>query len=138
MRILVVEDEQDLNRILAKTLKAEGYSVDSCFDGVEALDYLKGAEYDAVVLDVMMPKVDGFEVCRRIREVDENVPVLFLSARDGIIDKRIGFSFGGEEYLDGAISIAVYVRKIREKIEENPAKPAYLKTVWGVGYSFEA
>ena len=55
MRILVVEDEQDLNRILAKTLKAEGYSVDSCFDGVEALDYLKGAEYDAVVLDVMMP-----------------------------------------------------------------------------------
>ena len=54
---------------------------------------------DVVVLDVMMPKVDGFEVCRRIREVDENVPVLFLSARDGIIDKRIGFSFGGDDYL---------------------------------------
>ena len=54
MRILVVEDEQDLNRILAKTLTAEGYSVDACFDGMEALDYLEGAEYDAVVLDVMM------------------------------------------------------------------------------------
>ena len=54
MRILVVEDEQDLNRILAKTLTAEGYSVDACFDGVEALDYLEGAEYDAIVLDVMM------------------------------------------------------------------------------------
>ena len=58
MRILVVEDEQDLNRILAKTLTAEGYSVDACFDGVEALDYLEGAEYDAVVLDVMMPRMD--------------------------------------------------------------------------------
>ena len=59
MRILVVEDEQDLNRILAKTLTAEGYSVDTCFDGVEALDYLEGAEYDAIVLDVMMPRMDG-------------------------------------------------------------------------------
>lgn len=69
-----------------------------------ALGDLAGAVFqrewpDVVVLDVMMPKVDGFEVCRRIREVDENVPVLFLSARDGIIDKRIGFSFGGDDYL---------------------------------------
>ena len=60
MRILVVEDEQDLNRILAKTLTDEGYSVDACFDGVEALDYLEGAEYDAIVLDVRMPRMDGF------------------------------------------------------------------------------
>ena len=65
MRILVVEDEQDLNRILAKTLKAEGYSVDSCFDGVEALDYLEGAEYDAVVLDVMMPRLDASTAAAR-------------------------------------------------------------------------
>ena len=67
MRILVVEDEQDLNRILAKTLTAEGYSVDTCFDGVEALDYLEGGNYDALILDIMMPKVDGLEVLRRLR-----------------------------------------------------------------------
>lgn len=215
-------------------LRRQGRQMEAMNDKLEEACALFQREWpDVVVLDVMMPKVDGFEVCRRIREVDENVPVLFLSARDGIIDKRIGFSFGGddylvkpfneeelamriealvrrsrrsrrdgeaaaperperfalgpftfdevrhevlkggepvvltpkefqllhhlashpgavmgkdelieelwgEEYLDGAISIAVYVRKIREKIEENPAKPAYLKTVWGVGYSFEA
>ena len=215
-------------------LRRQGRQMEAMNDKLEEACALFQREWpDVVVLDVMMPKVDGFEVCRRIREVDENVPVLFLLARDGIIDKRIGFSFGGddylvkpfneeelvmriealvrrsrrsrwdgeaaaperperfalgpftfdevrhevlkggesvvltpkefqllhhlashpgavmgkdelieelwgEEYLDGAISIAVYVRKIREKIEENPAKPAYLKTVWGVGYSFEA
>ena len=68
MRILVVEDEQDLNRILAKTLTAEGYSVDACFDGMEALDYLEGAEYDAVVLDVMMPPMDGSDARERQRD----------------------------------------------------------------------
>ena len=67
MRILVVEDEQDLNRILAKTLTAEGYSVDACFDGVEALDYLEGAEYDAIVLDVMMPRMDGITMMMKVR-----------------------------------------------------------------------
>lgn len=60
MRVLVVEDAPDMNHLIAKTLKKEGYNVDCCFDGEEALDYLLGAEYDAVLLDVMMPKLDGF------------------------------------------------------------------------------
>ena len=108
MRILVVEDEQDLNRILAKTLKAEGYSVDSCFDGVEALDYLKGAEYDAVVLDVMMPRMDGFSVLAQMRADGNETPVLFhfsttlmlsmmdrLMGGDGDVDSRLpaGYNF---------------------------------------------
>ena len=78
MRILVVEDEQDLNRILAKTLTAEGYSVDTCFDGVEALDYLEGGNYDALILDIMMPKVDGLEVLRRLRERGNAIPALMV------------------------------------------------------------
>ena len=90
MRILVVEDEQDLNRILAKTLKAEGYSVDSCFDGVEALDYLEGAEYDAVVLDVMMPRMDGFSVLAQMRADGNETPVLFLTAKDSVPDRVHG------------------------------------------------
>lgn len=91
MRILVVEDEQDLNRILAKTLKAEGYSVDSCFDGVEALDYLEGAEYDAVVLDVMMPRMDGFSVLAQMRADGNETPVLFLTAKDSVPDRVHGW-----------------------------------------------
>ena len=63
MRILVVEDERDLNRIICKRLTAAGYTADACYDGLEALDYLAGAEYDAAIFDVMMPKLDGFPPC---------------------------------------------------------------------------
>ena len=80
MRILVVEDERDLNRIICKRLGAAGYSTDACFDGLEALDYLAAAEYDAAVFDVMMPKLDGFAAVRRMREGGDNTPVLFLTA----------------------------------------------------------
>ena len=72
MRILIAEDERDLNSILTKKLTADGYSVDACFDGEEALHCLSVAEYDAVILDVMMPKADGFEVLRRLRQAGEN------------------------------------------------------------------
>ena len=99
MRILVVEDEQDLNRILAKTLTAEGYSVDACFDGVEALDYLEGAEYDAIVLDVMMPRLDGFNLAKMIRQIDRQIPILFLTARSSLDDLVTGFKLGGNDYL---------------------------------------
>ena len=68
MRILVAEDEKDLNRLLSTRLKAEHYSVDSCFDGQEALDYLEGAPYDAVVLDIMMPVLDGLSVLKTMRQ----------------------------------------------------------------------
>ena len=99
MRILVVEDEQDLNRILAKTLTAEGYSVDACFDGVEALDYLEGAEYDAVVLDVMMPRMDGFSLLTQMRESGNETPVIFLTAKDSVPDRVRGLDAGADDYL---------------------------------------
>lgn len=67
MRILIAEDQRDLNQLLKKRLKEAGYSVDACFDGAAVFDYLLGAEYDALVLDIMMPKVDGIQVVRRLR-----------------------------------------------------------------------
>ena len=67
MRILIAEDEKDLNRLITSRLKAEHYSVDSCFNGQEALEYLESADYDAVVLDIMMPVLDGLSVMRKIR-----------------------------------------------------------------------
>ena len=87
MRILVVEDEVNLNDIIVKKLKLEHYGVDSCFDGEEALDYIFSVEYDVILLDIMLPKLNGFEVLKKIRSRNIKTPVLLLTARDGIEDK---------------------------------------------------
>lgn len=99
MRILVVEDEKHLNRIISEAVEDEGYSVDSCYNGVEALEYLECAGYDVIILDVMMPKMDGFELVRRLRSRGDNTPVLFLTARDAVADKVQGLESGGDYYL---------------------------------------
>ena len=99
MRILLAEDEKSLNRVVVRRLTWEGYSVDACFDGREALDYLAAASYDAVVLDVMMPRVDGFEVLTQMRERGDDTPVLFLTARDSLADKVEGLDLGADDYL---------------------------------------
>ena len=99
MRILVVEDEKNLNRIISEAMEDEGYSVDSCYNGLDALDYASGTDYDVMILDVMMPKMDGFELVRRLRAGGNATPVLFLTARDGIADKVEGLESGGDYYL---------------------------------------
>lgn len=99
MRILVAEDERDMNRLITRTLEKEGYGVDSCYDGAEALDYLAGAEYDAAILDIMMPKKDGYEVLAWIRRQEKELPVLFLTAKDGIADRVRGLDLGADDYL---------------------------------------
>ena len=98
MRILLAEDEKDMNRVITRRLTWEGYSVDSCFDGEEALDYLDSAEYDAVVLDVMMPRMDGFQVVEAMRKKGNATPVLFLTARDSLEDKVEGLDLGADDY----------------------------------------
>ncbi|MDY4486915.1 MAG: response regulator transcription factor [Candidatus Limivicinus sp.] len=99
MRILVVEDEKRLNRIISEALEDEGYSVDSCFNGLDALDYAAGADYDVIILDIMMPKMDGLEVVRRLRARGNSTPVLFLTARDSVADRVTGLESGGDYYL---------------------------------------
>ena len=96
MRILVVEDEKRLNRIISEALEDEGYSVDSCFNGQDALDYAAGADYDVIILDIMMPKMDGLEVVRRLRSGGNSTPVLFLTARDSVADRVTGLESGGD------------------------------------------
>ena len=113
MRILVVEDERDLNRILAKTLSAEGYSVDACFDGLEALDYLSGAEYDVIVLDVMMPRMDGLELLERLRAQGDETPVIFLTAKDAVSDRVRGLDAGADDYLVKPFSFEELTARIR-------------------------
>ena len=99
MRILIAEDERDLNSILMKKLTADGYSVDACFDGEEALHCLSVAEYDAVILDVMMPKADGITVLRRLRAAGNAIPVLLLTAKSEVDDKVQGLDSGANYYL---------------------------------------
>ena len=99
MKILFVEDEIDLNNIVTKYLKKNGHSVDSVFDGEEALEYLEYGEYDLVILDVMMPKINGFEVVKELRSKGNNTSVLMLTARDSADDKVKGLDMGADDYL---------------------------------------
>ena len=99
MRILVVEDNKDLNLLIVKTLKKASYSVDGCFNGEEALLHLLGAEYDAILLDIMMPKLNGYELLKQLREKGIETPVLFLTAKDAVSDRVKGLDLGADDYL---------------------------------------
>lgn len=99
MRILVAEDEKDLNRLISEALEEAGYSVDRCYDGGEALDFMDCAEYDAAVLDILMPVKSGRDVVREMRARGISTPVLFLTALDGIDDRVAGLDDGADDYL---------------------------------------
>jgi DNA-binding response OmpR family regulator len=224
--VLVVDDEVSIVKVLRDFLEAEGFGVLAAQDGAEALAVLAREPVDCLLLDIMMPGADGFDVCRQIRATTD-VPILFLTAREGDSDKLRGFRLGADDYIvksatpdevvarikavlrrarppavappardegvldfgrlvldtrahevrvDGQVvpmparefallrllaehprqvfsrdhlleqiwdaygdrtTVAVHIRRLREKIEEDPAHPRYLVTVWGVGYRFE-
>lgn len=99
MRILYAEDERDLNDLVTRRLVAEGYGVDSCLDGQQAWDYLQAADYDAAILDIMMPHLDGLSVLKKLRAAGKTTPVLLLTARDAIADRVAGLDSGANDYL---------------------------------------
>ena len=113
MRILVAEGDRDMNAILVSRLKKEHYSVDTCFQGEEALDYLAGAEYDVVILDIMMPVLDGLSVLTKIRKEGNQVPVLLLTARDSIEDRVKGLDSGANDYLVKPFALEELLARIR-------------------------
>lgn len=99
MRILIVEDEADLRDVLKKRLKKEGYNVDACENGEEAFGYIEMASYDIIILDIMMPKMDGIEVVKRLRRRGDITSVLMLTARDSTGDRVKGLDSGADDYL---------------------------------------
>ena len=99
MRVLIVEDEKDLQNILVKRLNAEYYSVDGCGNGEDALDYINMATYDLIVLDIMIPGIDGLQVLQRLRADNNTTPVLLLTAKDTIDDRVTGLDLGADDYL---------------------------------------
>lgn len=125
MRILFAEDERDLNHIITKKLTSQEYSVDSVYDGEEAIDILSYTDYDAVILDIMMPKADGFAVLRALRSKGKNTPVLFLTARDSVQDRVAGLDSGANDYLVKPFSVEELLARIR----------AMIRTAFGVSDS---
>ena len=99
MRILVVEDEVSLSNALKKILESQGYFVDAVYDGMAAVDYAAEVSYSLIILDVMIPGFDGFEVVRRIRRSNINTPVLMLTARTSTNDKVAGLNLGADDYM---------------------------------------
>lgn len=122
MRILLAEDETDLNSIITQKLTSDGYSVDSCFDGQEAIDILAYTEYDAIILDIMMPKADGYAVLQALRSSGKTTPVLFLTAKDSIADRVKGLDSGANDYLVKPFSLEELIARIR----------AITRTVYGM------
>ncbi len=113
MRILLSEDQKDLNKIINKRLSAEGFSVDSCFDGDEVGDFTSAAKYDCIVLDIMMPKKDGLTVLREMRSRGDTTPILFLTAKDTIQDKVTGLDMGADDYLVKPFAFEELIARIR-------------------------
>ena len=119
MKILVVEDERDLNRIITKHLKKNNYSVDSCFDGQEALDFISYSEYDLIITDIMMLNVDGYEFIDKLRANKNNTPVIMLTAKDTLEDKIVGLDSGADDYIVKPFEFDELLARIRVLMRRN-------------------
>jgi len=128
MRVLVVEDEVKLARLLKRGLEEEGYAVDIATDGSEAIWMGTENPYDAVLLDVMLPDADGFEVCRRLRDAGRWSPVLMLTARDAVEDRVAGLDAGADDYLTKPFSFAELLARLRALLRRGATeRPAELR-----------
>ena len=113
MRILVVEDERDLNSIICNKLVKEGYNVDACYDGMAALDYMEAERYDGAIMDVMIPGKDGIEVLKDMREAGIQVPVLFLTAKAQTQDIVDGLDAGASDYMTKPFEFSELMARLR-------------------------
>lgn len=113
MRILLAEDERSLSRAVIALLEKNNYSADAVYDGQEALEYLESGNYDALILDLMMPKMDGITVLRTLRERGNPIPVLILTAKSEVDDKVLGLDAGANDYLTKPFSTQELMARIR-------------------------
>ena len=113
MKLLLAEDEQSLSKALTAILEHNGYTVDAVYDGVEAMEYLEMGEYDGVILDIMMPRMDGMTALRKIREKGNQVPILMLTAKSEVDDKVAGLDNGANDYLTKPFASKELLARIR-------------------------
>ncbi|WP_188828717.1 response regulator transcription factor [Nocardia camponoti] len=113
MRILVVDDDRAVRESLRRSLSFNGYTIDLAVDGVDALEKVAAARPDALVLDVMMPRLDGLEVCRRLRSTGDDLPILVLTARDSVSERVAGLDAGADDYLPKPFALEELLARLR-------------------------
>src|SRR5919108_3333358 len=131
MQTLIVDDEPAVRSSLSRALELKGYGIGTAADGGQALALAQGARYDAVVLDVMMPGLDGIEVCRRLRVAGDDTPILMLTARDAIGDRVAGLDAGADDYLVKPFALEELLARLRAMLRrshesgERPGRPRF-------------
>lgn len=123
MRILVVDDDRAVRESLRRSLTFNGYSVDLAVDGVDALEKATSQRPDALVLDVMMPRLDGLEVCRRLRSTGDDLPILVLTARDSVSERVAGLDAGADDYLPKPFALEELLARLRALLRRTGAGP---------------
>ena len=122
MRILLAEDQEKLNSVVAHKLAKEGYAVDSCYDGVEAWDYIESTEYDIVLLDIMMPGMSGLDVLKKMRDAGKHTPVIMMTALGQTDDKITGLDVGADDYLVKPVDLDEMIARIRSVVRRSGNK----------------
>lgn len=128
MRILVVEDQKDLNEIIVRKLTSEHYTVDACYSGDEALDFLRCAEYDGVILDIMLPGITGLGVLREMRATHDSTPVLMLTALGTVEDRVAGLDAGADDYLVKPFDFDELMARVRAMIRRGGERASSVMT----------
>lgn len=132
MKLLLAEDEKELSKALKAILESNRYSVDAVYDGEDAIYYMENSEYDAVILDIMMPKVDGITVLKTIREKGIDVPIIMLTAKSEVDDKVLGLDSGANDYLTKPFSAKELLARLRVLTREKSVSNTSIITVGNV------
>ena len=138
MRILVVEDEENISAYLKRSLEAEGFSVDVALDGSVGLEKALAGGYAAITLDIMLPGMNGYEICRTLREAGISTPVLMLTAKDGEYDEADAFDLGADDYLSKPFSLVVLVARLRSLIRRGSQATPRVTCVDGISIDPQA
>jgi DNA-binding response OmpR family regulator len=136
-KILLIEDEAKMAKLLVNDLKLEGFTVDVAADGLAGLEKASGGAWDLVILDVMLPKMDGYEVCRALRAQGQRVPILMLTAKSQDTDKIVGFQVGVDDYVTkpfNVLELLARVKALLRRTSSSEQVPAYENGVWKVDF----
>ena len=132
MRLLLAEDERSLSKAIVTILEKNNYSADAVYDGVEALEYLESGNYDGLILDIMMPRMDGLTVLKKLREKGNTIPVLMLTAKSEVDDKVQGLDMGANDYLTKPFATRELLARIRAMTRNQMVQPASQLTMGNI------